>query len=239
MCRIEPENNIHIILEAFSKLTELPLLIVGNWNKSDYGRALKERYASFQNIHLLEPIYEPHTVNWLRSNAALYIHGHSAGGTNPSLVKAMNLGLPVLAFDCVYNRATTEEKCMYWKNAEDLQSAVKEILVVSTGSTTKIKIVGDMKEAGKRLYSLAEDCGAVQRAFVLVIVAAPKAFRSERSEAQEWSAASAERRKARPAVRQETPEKIKSDSFRCPLFCKRIFYFLRVFGQILSQCSLQ
>lgn len=150
VCRIEPENNIHIILEAFSKLPEHVLLIVGNWNKSDYGKSLKEKYSAFQNIHLLDPVYEPHTINWLRSNAALYIHGHSAGGTNPSLVEAMNLGLPILAFDCVYNRATTEEKCLYWKNTEELENAVVEVLETATMRT---KIASDMKEAGMRLYS--------------------------------------------------------------------------------------
>lgn len=147
VCRIEPENNIHLILEAFSHRPEKNLVIVGNWEKSEYGRTLKEKYSAFKNLHLLDPVYEPHEVNWLRSNAALYIHGHSAGGTNPSLVEAMNLELPILAFDCVYNRATTEEKCLYWKTASDLEK------LLLTEEKTLAEIAGRMGEAGKRLYS--------------------------------------------------------------------------------------
>lgn len=147
VCRIEPENNLHHILEAFSKIPDFPLVIVGNWNQSEYGRQLKEKYSAFSNIHLLDPIYEPHTVNWLRGNAAVYIHGHSAGGTNPSLVEAMNFGLPVLAFDCVYNRATTEEKCLYWQTSEQLVQLLQN-------EQDKFESIGHaMAEAGKRLYS--------------------------------------------------------------------------------------
>lgn len=147
VCRIEPENNVHIILEAFAKMKENPLVIVGNWEKSEYGRNLKAAYSKCENLHLLAPIYEPHTINWLRSNAALYIHGHSAGGTNPSLVEAMNLGLPILAFDCVYNRETTEEKALYWKNSADIVSLIEN----ESKSFGKIGLA--MKETGERLYS--------------------------------------------------------------------------------------
>ena len=106
----------------------------------------KEKYSKYPNIHLLEPIYEPHEINWIRSNAALYVHGHSAGGTNPSLVEAMNFGLPILAFDCVYNRATTENKCLYWKSAEDIINKNKK--------SANFSIVADsMQELGKQLYS--------------------------------------------------------------------------------------
>ena len=147
VCRIEPENNVHLILEAFSKMPEKNLVFVGNWERSDYGKCLKEKYSGFANIHLLDPVYEPHTVNWLRSNAELYVHGHSAGGTNPSLVEAMNLGLSVLAFDCVYNRATTEDKAMYWKTSDDI------VRIIIEESSRFEEVACAMKEAGKRLYS--------------------------------------------------------------------------------------
>ena len=193
VCRIEPENNVHVILEAFAKMVADPagtypvqcfkkntgtnaplpdatqslndhalqLVIVGNWEKSDYGRVLKQKYADMPNIHLLDPIYEPHTINWIRSNAHAYIHGHSAGGTNPSLVEAMNLGLPILAFDCVYNRATTEEKCLYWKTSSDIILTLEQNKKEKTGcnedsdkdSQSLAKIGERMLETGVRLYS--------------------------------------------------------------------------------------
>ncbi len=110
------------------------LVMVGNWQKSEYGKEIKEKYSKYPNIHLLEPIYEPHEINWIRSKATLYVHGHSAGGTNPSLVEAMNFGLPILAFDCVYNRATTEDKCKYWKTAEDIVNTNKNKIIFYPGS---------------------------------------------------------------------------------------------------------
>lgn len=153
VCRIEPENNVHVILKAFSKIKEedfdaftKQLVIVGNWQKSEYGKELKEQYSKYSNYTLLEPIYEPHEINWIRSNASLYVHGHSAGGTNPSLVEAMNFGLPILAFDCVYNRATTENKCLYWKTSDD---------IINTNKKTAISenIAVSMQELGNKLYS--------------------------------------------------------------------------------------
>ena len=119
VCRIEPENNVHITLEAFRQLgTEL--VFVGNWERSLYGRELLERYGHCINIHLLSPIYDLKILNVLRSHCKFYIHGHSAGGTNPSLVEAMFFGKPILAYDVVYNRETTEQKAFYYDSVESL-----------------------------------------------------------------------------------------------------------------------
>lgn len=125
VCRIEPENNIHIILEAVQQQSKYPLAIVGNWNNSEYGKSLKEKYSS-DTIHLLDPIYEPIALNTLRSNCYLYLHGHSAGGTNPSLVEAMNLALPIAAFDVGYNRETTEDKALYFKTDKKLLQIIDD-----------------------------------------------------------------------------------------------------------------
>lgn len=147
VCRIEPENNIHKILEAFSQLPDQQLVMVGNWKNGEYGIELKEKYSSYNNIHLLDPIYESHIINWIRSNASIYVHGHSAGGTNPSLVEAMNLGLPILAFDCVYNRETTENACLYWNNSNDI------INIMKNENSDFDSIAKKMKEIGSKEYA--------------------------------------------------------------------------------------
>jgi glycosyltransferase involved in cell wall biosynthesis len=125
VCRIEPENNIHTVLEAFSIIEKQTLVLIGNWSKSEYGISLKEKYAGFANMKLLDPIYDEREINLIRSNATVYIHGHSAGGTNPSLVEAMYLGLPVIAYGVSYNRTTTESEALYFKNTEELVSIIK------------------------------------------------------------------------------------------------------------------
>ena len=109
-----------MILDAFSK-TDKKLIYIGNWERSEYGKALKEKYSSCANINIHGPEYDLDTLYALRSNAEMYIHGHSAGGTNPSLVEAMFFGKPILAFDVVYNRATTDDKAYYFKDSNELE----------------------------------------------------------------------------------------------------------------------
>jgi glycosyltransferase involved in cell wall biosynthesis len=148
VCRIEPENNVHTILEAFTKTDKMPLVIVGNWDKSEYGQSLKVKYSSHPNIYILDPIYNQEKLDVLRSNAALYVHGHSAGGTNPSLVEAMYLGLPILAYGVSYNRVTTENQAIYFQNQESLIYEINELY------TAKLKKMGDeMEKIAKRRYT--------------------------------------------------------------------------------------
>ncbi|QAX82012.1 Glycosyl transferases group 1 [Candidatus Pseudomonas adelgestsugas] len=119
VCRIEPENNIHVIIEAFNT-SSLPLIIVGNWKYSEYGKVLQDKYANKQHLHLLDSIYNSDELNLLRSNATIYIHGHSVGGTNPSLVEAMWLSLPIIAFDVSFNRISTEGCAKFFSSSQAL-----------------------------------------------------------------------------------------------------------------------
>jgi glycosyltransferase involved in cell wall biosynthesis len=125
LCRIEPENNAAMILEAFGRAPGLPLVFVGNWDNSRFGRELKERYAGVPHLHLLDPIYDAGILKTIRSGAMLYVHGHSAGGTNPSLVEMMHFGVPILAYDCVFNRSTTEGKALFFNDADGLRSSIE------------------------------------------------------------------------------------------------------------------
>ncbi|MCH6234489.1 DUF1972 domain-containing protein [Cognataquiflexum rubidum] len=148
VCRIEPENMVHVILEAFTKTSRMPLVIVGNWDKSDYGKSLKTKYGQHPNIHILDPIYNQEKLDVLRGNASLYVHGHSAGGTNPSLVEAMYLGLPILANGVSYNRVTTENRALYFSDQESLIAEINKIY------TAKLKLVGEeMRAVAKRRYT--------------------------------------------------------------------------------------
>lgn len=130
VCRIEPENNIHIVLEAFSQIPDKKLLIVGNWNNSDYGKDLRAKYASFGNITMSDPIYNQDILDQLRKNCVVYIHGHSAGGTNPSLVEAMGLGKPIIAYKVVFNEETTEHEALYFSNVKGLIKTLSETSVL-------------------------------------------------------------------------------------------------------------
>ena len=125
ICRIEPENNVHVILEAFEK-SRHSLVFIGNWQKSEYGRALAEKYKDSEFVKITPAVYDLETLNVIRSNCSVYLHGHSAGGTNPSLVEAMFFHVPVFAFDCVYNRESTENKAIYFSSVDDLVSKLND-----------------------------------------------------------------------------------------------------------------
>lgn len=130
LCRIEPENNVAMILEAFAGRADRSLVFVGNWKKSAYGHSLLQRYGAFLNLHLLDPIYDIGVLSTIRGKASCYIHGHSAGGTNPSLVEMMHFGTPIFAFDCIFNRFTTKNKALFFKSADELYSAVNTLTPV-------------------------------------------------------------------------------------------------------------
>lgn len=127
VARIQSDNNIEMLMQAFVKADIMPFVLVGNWQSSEWGRLMKAKYENKKNLVLLDAIYDKSILDVLRSNCYVYIHGHSAGGTNPSLCEAMFLGLPILAFSNGYNENTTFHKAIYFKNADNLCDIIKSI----------------------------------------------------------------------------------------------------------------
>ncbi len=148
VCRIVPENNIDLILDAFSKIN-YKLIVIGNWNFSEYGMSVRERFSGFSNLLLLDPIYDQETLDELRGNCGLYVHGHSVGGTNPSLVEAMSLSLCCLVYDVDYNRETTENSAVYFNSTDSL---LENLNMIVSGRIDAANVGLKLCEIAKRRY---------------------------------------------------------------------------------------
>ncbi len=121
ICRIEPENSCEMILRAVAKCG-LRMVFIGNWSKSDYGMRLKSEYSQYGNISCMDAAYDLEELYVLRTGCSYYLHGHTAGGTNPSLVEAMFCGCNIIAYDVVYNRESTENVAHYFGCEDELIS---------------------------------------------------------------------------------------------------------------------
>jgi hypothetical protein len=94
--------------------------IVGNWNQSDYGRKIRSSYIGHPILQMFDPIYDRYQLAQLRESCDVYIHGHSVGGTNPSLVEMLFYDCSILCYDVPFNRATAEDCAEYFNSAKDL-----------------------------------------------------------------------------------------------------------------------
>jgi len=131
VARLEPENNIHAIVQAFlSSDSNRKLLIVGNFSSKKYEsnvlKLLEDKNAE-QRVTLTGAIYDVSLLNMLRQNCYAYIHGHSVGGTNPALLEAMSMQNLVIAHDNEFNREVGGQTTLYFKDAGDLAAKIEEI----------------------------------------------------------------------------------------------------------------
>ncbi len=120
IARLEPENNIEMILDGMvvSKSSKF-FLVIGN-HDTKYGRFIKEKYNKILNILFIGAIYDINKLNSLRFYSNLYFHGHSVGGTNPSLLEAMSSGAFICAHDNSFNRAVLQDDAIYFQTCNDV-----------------------------------------------------------------------------------------------------------------------
>lgn len=124
MARIQSDNNTEMLLDAFAN-AKIPLVYIGNWNVSEWAKELRRKYSNNPNLILLDPIFDIPLLNQIRSHCSLYIHAHSAGGTNPSLVEAMFLGVPLICYDNGFNNYTTFHQAKYFRTSNDINNLLK------------------------------------------------------------------------------------------------------------------
>ena len=129
VARMEPENHVLDAVHGYRLSEETrPLVVVGSAPYSRwYIDKVQQAAADDPRIRFLGGIYDRELLDQLYANARSYIHGHSVGGTNPSLLRAMGAGAPVLAFDCEFNAEVTAGNAFFWSSAEQLTTLLDEI----------------------------------------------------------------------------------------------------------------
>jgi len=127
MARFEPENNLDMVLEGVVLCNEkTTILVVGNHN-TKYGAYLKNKYGSHKNIRFIGGIYNLEHLNNLRYFSNIYFHGHSVGGTNPSLLEAMASQALIAAHNNDFNRGVLKENAFYFSNPSEVKKLLTEI----------------------------------------------------------------------------------------------------------------
>ncbi len=127
MARFEPENNLDMVLEGVSKSNDkTPILVIGK-HETKYGEYLKNKFKSFTNIKFLGGIYNLEHLNNLRYYSKLYFHGHSVGGTNPSLLEAMASQALVIAHNNDFNKGILKENSYYFSNPQEVKNILETI----------------------------------------------------------------------------------------------------------------
>jgi glycosyltransferase involved in cell wall biosynthesis len=124
IARIEPENNIEIILDGVVNDT-YKTIIIGDADKTKFGKYLKEKYKSVSKIIFLGAIYDTIAINNLRYYSRIYFHGHSVGGTNPSLLEAMSCSCRIIANDNPFNKSVLQNDALYFKESSDVEHHLK------------------------------------------------------------------------------------------------------------------
>jgi len=136
--RLEPENNVDTILEGFKKTNlNKSLIVVGNLLTTEYVKYLKTFESD--KIRFIGGIYDKTELATLRYFCKAHCHGHSVGGTNPSLLEALGCGNIVLAHDNIFNREVTSDRMFYFTNENDVSDMLKRIESLTSDEALKLK----------------------------------------------------------------------------------------------------
>ncbi len=126
VARFEPENHVAEIVAGYHRsAARLPLVVVGSAPYGDHYTALvREHAADDPRVRMVGGVWDQELLDQLYAGCATYLHGHSVGGTNPSLLRAMGAGAAVIAFDVVFNREVIGQDGLFFATPDDLPAAL-------------------------------------------------------------------------------------------------------------------
>lgn len=127
VCRLEPENHVLEILQGYAASNSaLPLIVLGNYQT---GTAYVQKLLAIADsrIRLIGTVYDPEKLQALRFHARAYFHGHSVGGTNPSLLEALGCGNAVIAHDNAFNYEVAEKAALYFASSTDIPGLIQRL----------------------------------------------------------------------------------------------------------------
>lgn len=127
VARFEPENHVLEIVDGYRQSTAAkPLVVVGSAPYSaEYTQRIQQIADGDDRIHMLGGVYDQDLLDALYFHAFTYMHGHSVGGTNPSLLRAMGAGTAVIAYDVGFNRETLDGTGWFFRDAASLADMVQ------------------------------------------------------------------------------------------------------------------
>ena len=129
VARLEPENHVDVVLRGYlASSSEQPLVVVGS---APYASAhvdeVNRLAASDDRVRLLGGVWDQELLDALYAGASCYLHGHSVGGTNPSLLRALGAGAPVVAFDVDFNREVVGDTGLFFADDAEVTAALKQV----------------------------------------------------------------------------------------------------------------
>ncbi len=127
MARFEPENNIEMVLEGVTlSSSQKSILVIGN-HDTKYGTYLKNKFKTDNRIRFIGAVYNLEFLNNLRYFSNIYFHGHTVGGTNPSLLEAMASQALIVAHNNDFNKGVLEENAIYFSSSNDVKKILDSI----------------------------------------------------------------------------------------------------------------
>jgi len=127
MARMEPENNIETILDGFNKSNSNKKFKVLGDTGNRFGKYITNKFNNDERIEFKGGIFDNPKVRSLQNNSYLYFHGHSVGGTNPSLLEAMASEALIAAHNNPFNRSVLNTDAFYFSNATDVRELVENV----------------------------------------------------------------------------------------------------------------